>query len=102
MMVRNVILRSLLHSRGVPGRTPALAQFAVPFDEIAPIVGRSPEATRQLASRARRRVQGTGGVIVGPERKPFAVAGSKVAHDRIVAIDLIIDPAKLDSIMLER
>lgn len=32
--------------------------FAVPFDEIAPIVGRSVEATRQLASRARRRVRG--------------------------------------------
>src|SRR4051794_5198513 len=32
--------------------------FAVPFDEIATIVDRSPEATRQLASRARRRVQG--------------------------------------------
>ncbi|MGH8824107.1 MAG: sigma-70 family RNA polymerase sigma factor [Jiangellaceae bacterium] len=34
--------------------------FAVPFDEIAPIVRRSPAATRQLASRARRRVQGAG------------------------------------------
>ncbi len=32
--------------------------FAVPFDDIAPIVGRSPAAARQLASRARRRVQG--------------------------------------------
>jgi RNA polymerase sigma factor (sigma-70 family) len=32
--------------------------FAVPFDEIAPLVDRSPEAARQLASRARRRVQG--------------------------------------------
>jgi len=32
--------------------------FAVPFEEIAPIVGRSPAATRQLASRARRRVRG--------------------------------------------
>ena len=31
--------------------------FAVPFDEIAPIVGRTPVATRQLASRARRKVQ---------------------------------------------
>ena len=31
--------------------------FGVPFDEIAPIVDRSPEAARQLASRARRRVQ---------------------------------------------
>jgi RNA polymerase sigma-70 factor (ECF subfamily) len=32
--------------------------FALPFDEIAPIVGRSTAASRQLASRARRRVQG--------------------------------------------
>ena len=32
--------------------------FGLPFDEIAPIVERSPEAARQLASRARRRVQG--------------------------------------------
>src|SRR5918999_2591030 len=32
--------------------------FAVPFEEIAPIVDRSPEAARQLASRARRRIQG--------------------------------------------
>lgn len=32
--------------------------FDVPFDEIAPIVGRSPDAARQLASRARRRVKG--------------------------------------------
>src|SRR5260370_12114568 len=31
----------------------------MPFEEIAPIVERSPEAARQLASRARRRVQGT-------------------------------------------
>jgi len=32
--------------------------FDLPFDEIAPVVGRSPTAARQLASRARRRVQG--------------------------------------------
>jgi len=32
--------------------------FAVPFDDIAPMVGRSPAAARQLASRARRRVRG--------------------------------------------
>ena len=36
--------------------------FAVPFDEIAPIVDRSPEAARQLASRARRRVQGASAI----------------------------------------
>ena len=34
--------------------------FAVPFEEIGPIVGRSAEAARQLASRARRRVRGGG------------------------------------------
>ena len=33
--------------------------FGVPFDEIATIVARSPDAARQLASRARRRVQGS-------------------------------------------
>jgi RNA polymerase sigma factor (sigma-70 family) len=36
--------------------------FAVPFEEIAAIVGRSPTAARQLASRARRRVQGAAAV----------------------------------------
>ncbi|MEU0985606.1 sigma-70 family RNA polymerase sigma factor [Streptomyces sp. NPDC005953] len=38
--------------------------FGVPFDEISPVVGRSPSATRQLASRARRRVRGTGTTAV--------------------------------------
>jgi RNA polymerase sigma factor (sigma-70 family) len=37
--------------------------FAVPFDDIAPVVGRSPAAARQLASRARRRVQGVAPVL---------------------------------------
>src|SRR5215813_10398261 len=39
--------------------------FAVSFDEIAPIVGRTPTAARQLASRARRRVRGTATRPVG-------------------------------------
>jgi RNA polymerase sigma-70 factor (ECF subfamily) len=39
--------------------------FAVPFDEIAPMVGRSPAAARQLASRARRRVRGS---VTVPDR----------------------------------
>jgi len=33
--------------------------FAMPFDEIAEVLGRSTDATRQLASRARRRIQGS-------------------------------------------
>jgi len=46
--------------------------FAMPFEEIAPIVGRSEVATRQLASRARRRVQGAepaGATSVGSRRE---------------------------------
>lgn len=46
--------------------------FAVPFEEIAPIVGRTPAAARQLASRGRRRVQGTpaaADVDLGRKRK---------------------------------
>src|SRR5919109_824168 len=45
--------------------------FAVPFEEIAPIVGRSPAAARQLASRARRRVRGAEAAPdadLGPQR----------------------------------
>src|SRR4051812_42273934 len=50
--------------------------FAVPFPEIAGIIGCSPAAARQLASRARRRVQG-----VGPGAgQPLASDGS-AAHD---------------------
>src|SRR6185369_8749035 len=44
--------------------------FGLPFDEIAPIVDRTPTATRQLASRARRRVRGgTPGKPVSPRRQ---------------------------------
>jgi len=48
--------------------------FAMPFEEIAPILGRSPAASRQLASRARRRVQGAQS---GPDADP-------ARHRRIV------------------
>ena len=43
--------------------------FAVPFDEIAPIVERSPAAARQLASRARRRVRGASVPDVDPDHQ---------------------------------
>lgn len=48
--------------------------FAVPFEDVAPIVGRSPAAARQLASRARRRVQGS----------DEAGAGNRVRQQEIV------------------
>src|SRR5262249_1754952 len=50
-----VILDTLTPAERLPVVLPDL--FGVPFDEIAAIVGRSPGATKQLASRARRRVQ---------------------------------------------
>jgi RNA polymerase sigma-70 factor (ECF subfamily) len=41
--------------------------FDLPFEDIAPMVGRTPVAARQLASRARRRVQGAGRAAPGPD-----------------------------------
>jgi RNA polymerase sigma-70 factor (ECF subfamily) len=48
--------------------------FAVPFEEIAPIVERSPVATRQLASRARRRVQEARADDQDAERQPGEIS----------------------------
>lgn len=48
--------------------------FGVPFDEVAPIVGRTPAAARQLASRARRRVRGGAPVPDGLARQREVVA----------------------------
>jgi RNA polymerase sigma factor (sigma-70 family) len=62
--------------------------FAVPFDEIAPIVDRSPEAARQLASRARRRIQGepvTPDADLGRQREVF---DAFLDPDVVVRIDL--------------
>jgi hypothetical protein len=95
-----------------PPQSPPFSRCAGPDPGLSAVCGavrrdrsdRRPVAGSDAPARKQSEAPhpGTGGVIVGPERKPFAVAGSKVAHDRIVAIDLIIDPAKLDSIMLER
>jgi RNA polymerase sigma factor (sigma-70 family) len=60
--------------------------FALPFDEIAPIVERSPAATRQLASRARRRVRAVHGVRGIPATPDTAPAGDvDLARQRQVA-----------------
>jgi RNA polymerase sigma factor (sigma-70 family) len=69
--------------------------FAVPFDEIGAIVGRSPNATKQLASRARRKVRGSG---PAPEADPsrhravvdaFLAASRKGDFDALLAL---LDP----------
>jgi RNA polymerase sigma-70 factor (ECF subfamily) len=158
--------------------------FGVPFDEIAPIVGRSSAAARQLASRARRRVRGartvpdadlgrqrevvdaflaaarsgdfdallavldpdvvlhadrgalpagasreirgaaavatgalsyarrlasfarpalvngTAGLVVAVQGRPFAVLGFTVTHGKIVEIDILADPVRLSQLDL--
>jgi RNA polymerase sigma factor (sigma-70 family) len=54
--------------------------FAVPFGDIAAIVGRSPAAARQLASRGRRRVQGVAPVLGGePGRQRSIVEAFRAA-----------------------
>jgi RNA polymerase sigma factor (sigma-70 family) len=69
--------------------------FAVPFDQIAPIVDRSPEATRQLASRARRRVEAEN-TVPDPDLdtqrevvEAFLAAARDGEFDRLVAV---LDP----------
>jgi hypothetical protein len=69
--------------------------FALPFDEIAPIVGRSPTAARQLASRARRRVQGAATVPdVDPHRQREVVAAFLAASrgGDLGALLALLDP----------
>jgi RNA polymerase sigma-70 factor (ECF subfamily) len=56
--------------------------FAMPFEEIGAIVGRSPAATRQLASRARRRVQGSAPVPDSDLSKQRKVVDAFVAASR--------------------
>jgi RNA polymerase sigma factor (sigma-70 family) len=70
--------------------------FELPFDEIAPIVGRSPEAARQLASRARRRVKGAAVPLADPnlarQREvvdAFVAAAREGDFDALVAL---LDP----------
>ncbi|MEV6015529.1 RNA polymerase sigma factor SigJ [Streptomyces sp. f51] len=69
--------------------------FAVPFDDIAPVVGRNAAATRQLASRARRRVKGA---APEPERdvvRQREVLGAFLAASRdgdFEALVTVLDP----------
>lgn len=76
--------------------------FAVPFDEIAPVVGRTPAAARQLASRARRRVRSAGPAaepdparvrpvveawLAASRRGDFAALLALLAPDAVLRVD---------------
>jgi RNA polymerase sigma-70 factor (ECF subfamily) len=69
--------------------------FAMPFDQIAPIVERSPEATRQLASRARRRVHGSAPVPDASLTEQWKVVDAFLAAARdgdFDALVAVLDP----------
>lgn len=69
--------------------------FAVPFDEIAPMVRRSPTAARQLASRARRRVRGAGAAPDADIARQRAVVDAFLAASRkgdFAALLAALDP----------
>jgi RNA polymerase sigma-70 factor (ECF subfamily) len=69
--------------------------FGVPFDEIAPIVGRTPTAARQLASRARRRVRGAAPIADPDLARQREVVGAFLAAARagdFEALVAVLDP----------
>jgi RNA polymerase sigma factor (sigma-70 family) len=69
--------------------------FGVPFDEIAPIVSRSPAAARQLASRARRRVRAAGPTPDADPRRQREVVDAFFAAARngdFDALVAVLDP----------
>ncbi len=64
--------------------------FDVPFEEIAPIVGRTPTAARQLASRARRRVRGTSAYSDADLAQQRSVADAFLAASRAGDFDALL------------
>jgi RNA polymerase sigma-70 factor (ECF subfamily) len=65
--------------------------FGVPFDEIGPIVGRSPGAARQLASRARRRVQGSSELPDADAGRQRAIVEAFLAASRNGDFDALLE-----------
>ncbi|MEV1121191.1 sigma-70 family RNA polymerase sigma factor [Actinosynnema sp. NPDC049800] len=69
--------------------------FAVPFGEIGPIIDRSPAAARQLASRARRRVQGTAETSAAARSGKREIVAAFLAASRngdFAALLALLDP----------
>ena len=64
--------------------------FAVPFDEIGPIVGRSPNAAKQLASRARHKVRGKGAAADADPVRQRAVVDAFLAASRSGDFDSLV------------
>src|SRR5207302_2486237 len=73
--------------------------FAVPYEDIAPIVGRSPAAARQLASRARRRVQASDEVHSGDRRRQQEVVEAFLAASRLADFDALVRLLDPDAVL---
>lgn len=73
--------------------------FAIPFDDIAGIVGRSPAAARQLASRGRRRVQGVGPVRDFDLNQQRAIVDAFMAAARKGDFDALLDALDPDVVV---
>lgn len=69
--------------------------FAVPFEDIAPIIGKSPAAARQIASRARRRIRGTpepAGVDVARQKQVVSAFLTAAREADFSALLEVLDP----------
>jgi RNA polymerase sigma-70 factor (ECF subfamily) len=73
--------------------------FGMPFEEIAPIVERSVPATRQLASRARRRVRGAEPSSAGNDRQQRQVIDAFLAASRNGDFDALLEVLDPDVVM---
>jgi len=73
--------------------------FAVPFEDIAAVVGRSPAAARQLASRARRRVQGVAAVPGTDLTRQRAITGAFLTAARNGDFDALLEALDPDVVV---
>ena len=73
--------------------------FAVPFEDIAPILDRSPAAARQMASRARRRIQGSDGTGRGDRRRQQEVVEAFLAASRTGDLETLISLLDPDAVL---
>jgi RNA polymerase sigma-70 factor (ECF subfamily) len=91
----------ILHTLAPPERLAFVLHdmFAVPFDDIAPIVGRSPAAARQLASRARRRVQGVAPVLDADQARQRQIVDAFLTAARGGDFDALLEALDADVVV---
>ena len=73
--------------------------FGVPFEDIATIVERSPAAARQLASRARRRVQGGNGLYPGDAGRQQQIVEAFLAASRLGDFETLVSLLDPDAVL---